>query len=307
MIVVFGSINLDLVVAAPALPRPGETVLAPAMRPLPGGKGANQAVAAARAGAEVAMYGAVGRDAFADIALSGLRDAGVDLTGVAARDTATGCATVCVDPRGENQIIVASGANLEARADQVPDDALGPDTTLVLQQEVPPGENAAIAARARAGGARVVLNAAPAGDVDRRFLETVDVLVVNEIEAEMIAGALGLPAADAPAAARDVSDRLGVASVLTRGAEGAAAWSPDGAWTIDALDIAPVDTTGAGDAFCGYLAARLDAGEILPEALRWASVAGALACLGAGAQETIPTKDAVAARLADFPAARDAG
>lgn len=304
MIVVFGSINLDLVIAAPALPRPGETVLAPAMRPLPGGKGANQAMAAARAGAEVSMFGCIGHDAFAEMALSGLRGAGVDLTGVIETGNATGCAAVCVDPAGENQIIVASGANLDARADQVPESAIGPEATLVLQQEVRPEENAALAARARGRGARIVLNVAPAGAADRHTLEAVDVLIVNEIEAEMTAASLGLSAVDADSAAHRLSDTLGVSVVLTRGAEGAAAWTRRGAWSIDALRIKPVDTTGAGDAFCGYLAAILDEGGEMPVALRWASVAAAMACLEEGAQQAVPSRDAVASLLGDLSPAR---
>lgn len=312
MIVVFGSINLDLVFSAPVLPRPGETVLTPGMLMAPGGKGANQAVAAARAGAEVAMIGCVGRDAFAETALAGLRAASVDLTGVEEGNATTGCAAVCVDAAGENQIMVASGANLSARASQVPDDALGPGTTLLLQQEVPSAENAALIARARArapergGGARIVLNAAPAGAPDEAVLRMVDVLIVNAVEASMTAEGLGL-AAKGEEAAMALREALGVTVVLTRGGQGAVALAGEASWTVGALDITPVDTVGAGDAFCGYLAAALDSGEDLPEALRRASVAAALTCLAPGAQDGIPVADAVAARLADLPPARKIG
>src|SRR6185437_13791677 len=133
MIVVFGSINLDLIFPVPHIPRPGETVLGPLTRIEPGGKGANQAVAAARDGAQVIMAGAIGRDALGRGALSLLRDAGVDLTRVVETDASTGCAAISVDPAGNNAIAVGSGANLLARAAQVEDALLGPETTVVLQ------------------------------------------------------------------------------------------------------------------------------------------------------------------------------
>lgn len=310
MILVFGSINLDLIFPAPVLPSPGETVLTPRLLMAPGGKGANQAVAAARAGGRVAMFGCVGADPFADRALAGLRATGVDISYVDAIDAATGCAAVCVDPAGENQIVVASGANLAVRAERVPDALLGSDTTVLLQQEVPPEENAKLTARARKRGARIVLNAAPAGEPDVADLRDVDVLVVNAVEAAMISDWLRLSSvagADAQdgeraiAAARALHRALDVAVVLTLGGQGAFACDGKQEWWVGALDIAPVDTVGAGDAFCGYLAAALDAGEALPKALRRASVAAGLACLGEGAQSAIPSADAVAARLGDLP------
>ena len=149
-LIVFGSVVVDLVLALPALPTPGQTVLAPGYRLLSGGKGANQAVAAARDGAAVGFAGAVGADPLAAIALGGLRGAKVDLSRLAIVAAPTGCAAVCVDPAGHNQIAVGSGANLLARAAQVEAAALGPATTLLLQMEVAPAENAALIARARA-------------------------------------------------------------------------------------------------------------------------------------------------------------
>src|SRR5258706_7016862 len=163
MIVVFGSINIDLVFVLAALPRSGETVLGPSYSVVAGGKGANQALAAARDGAHVALVGAVGDDVFAGPALAELTQAGIDLTRLARVSAPTGCAAIAVDPAGANQIIVASGANLHARADQVPDEWLGRGTTVVVQREVPMAELARLLPRARARGARVVLNVAPAG------------------------------------------------------------------------------------------------------------------------------------------------
>ena len=303
MIVVFGSINVDMVMAVPTLPRPGETVLAPGYRLVPGGKGANQALAAARGGAAVSMVGSVGRDGFAEVALSLLRAAGIDLSRVAPCDAATGCAIVCVDPGGENQIAVASGANLATRADQVADAMLGPDTTVLMQCEVAADETASLIARARARGARIVLNAAPAAPLAAATLDALDVMVVNRIEAEM----LGAAAADPLAAARSLAAAHRLAAIVTLGGDGAVAATAEAAWRIGALAVRPVDTTGAGDAFVGVLAAALDRGDDLSAALRRASVGAALACLVEGAQPGIPDEAAIAARLEELPPARPVG
>src|SRR5579875_2803967 len=178
MIVVFGSINLDLIFSLPRLPQPGETLLSPAVRIEPGGKGANQALAAARDGAFVIMAGMVGQDALADAALAGLREAAVDLGRVGTCSVPTGCAGIFVDPAGRNVIGVGSGANLAASADQVEDDLLSPDTTLLLQMEVPTQEIETLIRRARDRGARLVLNPAPAGPLAPDTLACLDVLVV---------------------------------------------------------------------------------------------------------------------------------
>ncbi|MSP81403.1 MAG: ribokinase [Alphaproteobacteria bacterium] len=300
MIVVFGSLNMDLIVAVPALPRAGQTVLAPTYRTAAGGKGANQAVAAARAGAQVRMAGRIGRDAYGDALLECLAADGVDATAVKECDQPTGLALIAVDGAGENQIVVASGANLAAGAAQVPDAWLGPETILVLQLEVPYAENWDLARRARRAGARVVLNAAPAGPVP---IDVFDVLIVNQIEAIQVARHAGLDDRRAPAAARSLSHMSGKTVVVTIGAKGAIACAPDGSWSIGVLPITPVDTTGAGDAFVGAFAAALDAGGDLGSALRRGSVAGGLACLTPGAQPSLPTAAAIAARLGELPAA----
>ena len=287
MIVVFGSINVDVLVPVPRLPVPGETVLGGDYRVASGGKGANQALAPRRAGAEVFMIGAVGDDAFAAVGLDLLRRDGVDLSLVATVDRPTGCATITVDPGGENQIAVASGANLLARAAQVPDHLLGPETVLVLQREVFGAENAALVGRARARGARIVLSLAPAGPIDPARLEDIDLLIANHGEAVT----LGEP--------QSIARRLRQALVVTRGAEGAVAFLVDGrVVTVPALPVEPVDTTGAGDTFAGVLAAGLDAGLTLELALRQASAAAALACLALGAQEAMPSRAAIDAAVA---------
>jgi ribokinase len=283
MIVCFGSINLDLVFPLPALPLAGQTVLGRAMQTEPGGKGANQAVAAARDGAAVAFVGAVGRDAFAGAALATMRGAGVDLTRVAETDTSTGCAAICVDPAGRNQIAVASGANLLVRAAQVESRLLGRNTTLLLQGEVDLDETATLIRRARAASARIVLNLAPAGPLARGALEAVDVLVLNEDEAAWLAAHLGV--APEPGA---LHTALHVDVVVTLGEHGLVAVTRKGAMSLPAEPITPVDTTGAGDCFTGVLAGCLDRDEGFPDALRRANMAAALCCTRAGSQGSMP-------------------
>ncbi|MFL5287508.1 MAG: ribokinase [Rhodopila sp.] len=284
-VVVFGSINLDLIFALPHIPAPGETVLGPTTRIEPGGKGANQAVAAARDRGAVVMAGAVGRDALADGVLRLLREAGVDLTRVAAVDASTGCAAIAVDPRGENAICVGSGANLVATADQVEDALLGPANTLVLQMEVPAAQTALLVERAGAAGMRIVLNLAPAAALPEATLRAVDVLVVNETEGAWLAAHLGCAAT-----ATGLRERLGgVAVVLTQSGDGADVSSSEGTWHAPALPVEPVDTTAAGDCFVGVLAHRLDRDETLRQAVERASAAAALCCTRAGSQDSVPT------------------
>lgn len=293
MILVFGSINLDLIFPLPALPTPGETLLAPSVRIEPGGKGANQAVAAARDGARVVLAGAVGRDALADAALSVLRDSGVDLSPTIAVDAATGCAGIFVDREGRNVIGVGSGANLSARAAQVTDVVLASATTVLLQMEVPASETETLIRRARRGHKRIVLNLAPAGALDPQALAAVDVLVVNESEAAWLAHRLGT-AADTAA----LRTMLGGTVVRTLGAQGVEAASADGQFRLPADPVAVVDTTGAGDCFTGVLAAVLDRDVPLPVALRRAVAAAGVCCSRPGSQGTMPTAAEIDAALA---------
>ena len=287
MIVVFGSINVDLTVPVPCLPRAGETVLGGDYALLPGGKGANQALAACRAGAEVALVAAVGADSFACIALDLLRRDGVDTRLVQVVEQPTGCAAIMVSSEGENTIAVAPGANASARSDQVPDDLLGARTTLVTQMEVPPSQTALLIRRTRAHGGRSLLNLAPALPVDLALLEEIDLVVANEGEV----AATGLDP-------RQLAQRLRQGLVVTRGAAGALAILRDGIRIeVPALAIEPVDTTGAGDTFVGVLAAALDLGSTLETALRRASAAAGLACLARGAQTAMPDGAAIDAAV----------
>ena len=287
MILVFGSINVDLIVPVPHLPHPGETVLGEDYSILPGGKGANQALAARRAGAGVMLAGAVGTDTFADIALGQLRREGVDTRLVRLVEQPTGCAAIMVAAGGENAIAVAPGANVSASADQVPDELLGPDTILVAQMEVPPGETEILIGRLQARGGCSLLNLAPALPVDPAFLSNIDLVVANEGEAATLGSE--------PARIAQLPRQ---ALVVTRGAMGATAFLRGGGRIeVLALPIEPVDTTGAGDTFVGVLAAALDLGSTLEGALRRASAAAGLACLARGAQSAMPDAAAITAAV----------
>jgi ribokinase len=303
MILVFGSLNIDFAMRVERLPVLGETVLGGDYIIVPGGKGANQACAAARAGGPgVAMAGAVGDDAWGRMVTASLAEAGCAVDLVAVTDAPTGCASIWVDATGANAIAVASGANLRARADAVPDRLLGPDTWLVLQLEVPLEENWALVRRAKARGARTVLNTAPMAAIPEDVIGRLDFVIANEIEIAALAGAHGIPAADPVRAMRQLARTHRSTWITTLGQAGAAAVSPTGAWSVAALPVTPVDTTGAGDCFVGNLVAALAAGLVLPGALARASVAAALCCEVAGAQPSFPTAAAVTARLGDLPA-----
>jgi ribokinase len=296
MIVVFGSINLDLIFPLPALPRPGESLLSPAVLIQPGGKGANQAVAAARDGAPVAMIGAVGSDALAEGALTLLRKTEVDLSRVATVEAPTGCAGIFVDRQGRNMIGVGSGANLAVNAEQLPDELLGPQTAVLLQMEVPPEQTARVIARARRAGARIVLNLAPAGPLRDDALRSVDILVVNESETEWLARETGCE----PTAAA-LHHRFGCTVVRTLGPDGAEAAGRDGPITIPGRPVEAVDTTGAGDCFTGALAAALDRGLSLTKALERANIAAALCCTRSGSQVTMPAAAETDAAMDSLP------
>lgn len=290
MILVFGSINVDLIIPVPRLPNPGETVLGADYSLLAGGKGANQAIAARRAGAAVMLAGAVGTDRFFGIALDSLRREGVDTRLVRTVEQPTGCAAIMVSAEGENAIAVAPGANASVRADQIPDELLGPDTILVTQMEVPPDQTGMLVARVSAHGGRTLLNLAPALPIDPGFLSNVDVVVANEREAATIASE--------PAQLAHLPRR---GFVVTRRAAGAVAFLRSGEKIeVPALSIEPIDTTGAGDTFVGVLAAALDLGSTLEMALHRAGAGAGLACLARGAQSAMPdarTIDAAVARL----------
>jgi ribokinase len=292
MLVVFGSINADLVFKVPVLPRPGETVLCPSFETLPGGKGANQAVAAARAGAAVRFFGGIGQDAQGLWLRRSLESAGIDCDGLLQAPDPTGVAVIGVDPGGENAIIVASGANLAARAAAVPDRSLGPGATLLCQNELASSETLALLDRAGRHGARTILNLAPVGHLRPGDLPRLDVLVVNEHELSALTGAPGIESGIA-----ELVGRHARTVVVTLGHAGAVAVTPTRELRMPAIAVEVVDTTGAGDAFVGVLAAALDEGRALDMTLRLAIVAGGLACERLGAQSALPARSEIERRL----------
>ncbi|TDK23082.1 ribokinase [Luteimonas aestuarii] len=289
-VLVAGSANLDYVVRARAIPSPGETVLGHAFRTFPGGKGANQAVAAARAGgADVGMLVALGDDPAARVLEDSLRDAGVALDVRRQRDLPTGVAFICISDDAENAITVAPGANDALSATDLP--ALDGVDCLLLQLETPLPTVLAYAQSARAAGVTVMLNAAPAQVLPNALLQSVDVLVANEGEIALLSGIEG--------DVRAAMDALPVATiVVTLGDAGAIARDASGTYLQPAFVIDAIDTTAAGDTFCGVLAAALARGAALSAALREASAASALACTTLGAQSSIPQRPQVRAVLA---------
>lgn len=302
MIFVFGSINLDLVTRVARLPKAGETVIGESYSLHPGGKGANQALAARLAGARVALAGAVGRDGFADLALERLARAGVDLSAIAREEAPTGIAMIGVDPAGENQILVASGANLRARAAALGNVALSDADTLLMQLELPLREVVEAAALAKGREARVIINAAPFASLSAALLKYIDILVLNEGEASSLAADQAVTAQSEREKVLALNRRLGCAVVVTRGGEGVLA-SRDGALvSVPGRSVKVVDTTGAGDTFCGVLAAGLDAGRALERALEEANAAAGLACTREGAQPSFPTRAEIDRSLAEVPA-----
>ena len=297
MLVVFGSINADLLFRVEALPKPGETVLCPGWSFAPGGKGANQAAAAAKAGAEVAFVGRIGDDAYGPILRQDLEAAGVSCGGLRRSARPTGTAVIAIDDHGENAIIVASGANLDVTEIQLEGGWLGPGRTLLCQNEIPPSATHAAIHRASLAGARTILNLAPAAVLPTEVLADLDVLVVNEHEAATLVGQQGAPADLASALARAHE----LTCVVTLGAAGTLAVGPSGAWRAGVLAVDIVDTTGAGDAFTGVLAACFDQGRSMPDALARASVAAGLCCERLGARDGQPSALQIEARLADLP------
>ena len=279
---VVGSINLDLVASGAPLPRAGETVTGARFAQHPGGKGANQALAARRLGADVAMIGCVGDDPLAEPALALLRDGGVDVSAVMSEiGTATGVALIAVSPEGENQITVASGANLQVSAG----DAANLETAdiVLCQLEVPVDAVEVAVARAHKLGAKAAINLAPAIPVPGTLLEAADILIVNEIEAAFYGDAL-----------HQGSGWV----VITLGKDGAVLLEGGIELArVPAFEVQVVDTTGAGDTFCGALAVAV-AEQMSPDAaLTFASAAAALAVTRPGAQPSLPTRANVDAFL----------
>jgi len=297
-VVVLGSANLDIVVPVPHHPATGETVLGGHHDRIPGGKGANQAVAAARLGARVAMVGRVGSDDAGGTLRAALQEAGVDCRHLAVDgQAASGLALIGVDRSGDNTIIVSPGANHRVGPDDVAAAAplLASAAVTLVQLEVPA---MAVEAAAAASGGKVVLNPAPASLLSAALLERVDVLVPNRIELAQLAGSAE---ADGLAAVEEMARGLPVPTVVvTLGADGALLVSGGDAVVLPVPSVEVVDTTGAGDAFCGAIAEALARGVAIDEATARAVHAGSLATTRRGAQPSLPTRAQVNASLASL-------
>ncbi|AVT34809.1 MULTISPECIES: ribokinase [unclassified Plantactinospora] len=283
-VVVMGSANMDLVVTTGALPKPGETVFGTDFVMVAGGKGANQAIAATRAGADGALLGAIGSDSFGVTLKARISAAGVDTERVRVVYGASGVAVVTVDAEGENTIVVTPAANSAfVGLTESELTAVREADVLVAQLEIPVGTVTEAARAARSAGTRVVLNAAPAQPVPVELLDAVDLLVVNEAEARAITGC----GQENPAALLDVVPR----AVLTLGRHGAWYGDRDGtAVHVPAVKVDLVDSTAAGDAFTGALAVAWGEGRELVDAVRWASAAGAACARRLGASVALPLR-----------------
>jgi ribokinase len=297
-VVVVGSINTDLVVRAKTLPRPGETIIGEDFAIAGGGKGANAAVAAARMGARVAMIARVGDDDFGRARLADLAADGIDVSGVRQLPgVASGVALITVDARGENTIVVASGANMLFGMEALDGLALGPGDVLMTQLEVPFATTEAALRLAREAGATTVLNTAPYNADCATMLPLVDVLIANEIEAADLIGQPSVTLATAAEAIGAILERGPRAVALTLGPHGAAVGRDREHRQFPAPQVTVVDTTAAGDAFCGALAAGITSGDDLFTAAARAVIAGSLAVTKPGAQPSLPRRGEVDATM----------
>ena len=301
-VTVVGSLNMDLVARTPRIPQPGETIIGGDFHTVPGGKGANQAVAAARLGAQVSMVGRVGRDAFANPLLENLAAAGVDHTFVTQDPgAATGVALIVVDDAGQNSIVVASGANMRLSPADVDaaEAAIAAADALLLQLESPLETVTRAAEVARTHRVTVILNPAPARPLPAALLSLVDVLIPNESETSLLTGMPVGDQVEAETAAAALRESGVGTVILTLGDRGALLAREGETERFPAFDVTPVDTTAAGDAFVGGFAVALAEGQSLAEAVRWGNAAGALATTKLGAQPSLPNRQALEKLLAE--------
>lgn len=299
MITVLGSINMDLIATTSRLPKPGETVTGQDFATAAGGKGANQALAAQRAGSQVRMIGAVGKDGFAEDALALLKQSGASLDAVAVVEGSTGTALILVGGDGENMIAVVAGANAAVAPQHAAQavDQMAQADILMLQMEVPASTVEAALNAARQKGIRTLFNTAPLTEDVIRLAPLASILVSNETEFELLLGRSNLSSEARLEAMKKLAAETGQTIVVTLGADGVVAIHENKVIRAKGLKITPVDTVGAGDTFCGYLAAGLDQGLEFAEALGRAAAAGSLACLKAGAQPSVPLAAEVSAAL----------
>lgn len=299
-ICVVGSLNRDLVVQTSVLPQAGQTILGGPFTTFAGGKGANQAVAAARAGAYVTMVGAVGDDSYGELLRTGLIAEGVDVVHILVRDqVATGVALITVDQAGHNTIVVAPGANMTLTPADIQQSAgiIRAADILLLQLEVPLPVVETAAALAHQSPTRVILNPAPAQPLSDNLLASIDVLIPNESEAATLTGIFPTDWDEAENAARALQQRGVPSVVITLGSRGALLLDGDTIARQNAYQVQSIDPTAAGDAFVGAFAVALAEGENVRTAVQWGAAAGALATTHLGAQPSLPLRTAIQALL----------
>lgn len=294
-ITVAGSLNTDLVIKAPRLPKTGETVTAGEFATFPGGKGANQAVAAARLGARVAMIGAVAGDNFGRMLREGLEREGIDISQlVTDEQAASGVALITVDPTGQNTIVVAPGANwhLTPQHVEAARDVIAASQALLVQLEIPIETVSRAVELAHAAGCRVILDPAPvpSSPLPERLWHLVDVINPNEIEAKALTGITVVDDRSAQAAGERLLEMDCRAAVLKLGARGAYIAAQGVRQHVPGIAVEPVDTTAAGDAFAGALAVALAEGRSLLDAVGFANLAGAISVTRMGAQPSMPAR-----------------
>jgi len=300
-IIVIGSLNADLVVRAPRFPEPGETISGEDLAIIPGGKGANQAVAAARQGTSVAMVGRVGDDSFGPTLIQNLKDNNVETTHVQTDESATGTAIIVVDAEGQNSIVLSPGANGRVTQSDVDAVSFQDADTLLLQLEIPLETVIHAASLAHQKGLRVILNPAPARQLPDALLADVDILIPNESELQLLSGQSVTDLNSAKSAARTLLEKGVKTVIVTLGANGALLVTKEQVTNIPTFKVDVVDTTAAGDAFIGGLAAALLKDKPLEEAVRYGNASGALAATKFGAQPSLPTADEVEQLLKNSP------
>ena len=292
-IIVVGSLNTDLVVRTPRFPQPGETISGEDLQVIPGGKGANQAVAAARLGANVSMLGSVGKDNFGDFLLDNLKANHVDTHLIEREDASTGTATIIVDANGQNSIILSAGANGNVSSVDVEHASFSDYSLLLLQLEIPTPTVLSAAKLAKQNGVRVVLNPAPAKELPDELISLADFIIPNETELSLLTGMEVNDIPSAEEAARALLNKGAKNVIVTLGSKGALIVNEKTNIHMETYKVDVVDTTAAGDAFIGGLASVLDSANSLPDAVRYACACGALAATIFGAQPSLPRKEEV--------------